>query len=92
MSSCVRLYACTGIADNSIKYLIKFAESTMSGSSDVDNLFEGLQHQYTNLQIPKFKLESSFELKETLKNLGMFAAFNPNLADFSGLSQERELI
>jgi len=63
-------------------------ESTMSGSSDVDNLFEGLQHQYTNLQIPKFKLESSFELKETLKKLGMFAAFNPNLADFSGLSQE----
>ncbi|XP_053569062.1 serpin B5 [Bombina bombina] len=37
--------------------------------------------------LPKFKLECTYDLKDTLKSLGMNDAFNEEAADFSGMSE-----
>lgn len=51
------------------------------------------QMQYTNLalSLPKFTFSSSFGLADTLSELGMPAAFDPNQADFSGMDGNRDL-
>ena len=36
--------------------------------------------------LPRFKIESQFDLKEPLKQLGMTDMFNENRADFSGMT------
>jgi serpin B len=42
--------------------------------------------------MPKFKYESEFQLKDKLSQLGMTEAFDPNLADFTGMTATRELV
>jgi serpin B len=42
--------------------------------------------------MPKFKYESKFELKDTLSQMGMPEAFDPDLADFTGMTALRELV
>ena len=62
-------------------------------SNDQNNLYSiinELSIQRVELELPKFELEYEVELKETLKNLGMFNAFSDN-ANFDGLSQEEKL-
>ncbi|KAM4688143.1 serpin B5 [Discoglossus pictus] len=41
------------------------------------------------LSLPKFKLEGYYDLKDTLKSLGMVDAFNEEAADFSGMSETK---
>ena len=43
------------------------------------------------LNLPKFKLEETYDLKSTLSSMGMSEAFNQSKADFSGMSSERNL-
>jgi len=43
-----------------------------------------------NLSIPKFSIESDFDLNKTLSNLGMKEAFT-GLADFSGITESEKL-
>merc|ERR1719158_2039183 len=50
-------------------------------------LFEGLRYSKVNLDIPKFKIESSYDLKRPLQELGVVSAFDPSTADFSGMSE-----
>jgi len=62
--------------------------------SNFDGLFNGLleDEPYSLKQViitmPKFKIESSFELKDKLKDFGITNAFNRN-ADFSNLFADR---
>jgi len=44
-----------------------------------------------NLSLPKFKMATSYELSESLKNMGLKAAFEPG-ADFSGITGNKSLI
>jgi len=50
-----------------------------------------LHNQTVNIQIPKFKLESMYTLNEILEDMGMPAAFNPHLANFSGITDTERL-
>jgi len=41
--------------------------------------------------MPKFEFDSQFSLKDTLAGMGMRDAFSPDDADFSGMTDNREL-
>ena len=44
-----------------------------------------------DISIPRFSFDYDLSLKDDLKNLGITYAFNPDLADFSNISNERPL-
>ncbi|MEN4010794.1 MAG: serpin family protein [Bellilinea sp.] len=52
----------------------------------------GLAMASVRLSMPKFSFESSFGLSEALKELGMPAAFDDELADFSGMTGKPDLV
>lgn len=54
-------------------------------------MWNGLAPANVALGLPKFKVESSFSLAEQLADLGMPDAFDPGLADFSGMTGNRDL-
>ncbi len=60
-------------------------------SSKLDSVLSGLQGSEVELTMPKFKIESSFSLPETLEKMGMSDAFDPNKADFAGMDGQRDL-
>lgn len=47
---------------------------------------EQLKSRKTNIYLPRFKQETSYDLKKTLTDMGMRQAFDPASADFSGMS------
>jgi serpin B len=50
-----------------------------------------LNINYVSLNLPKFEFSSDFGLADTLKAMGMPSAFDPNTADFSGITGKRDL-
>lgn len=50
-----------------------------------------LQATSVTLALPKFEFETEFGLADQLKALGMTDAFDPNRADFSGMSERKDL-
>jgi serine protease inhibitor len=46
----------------------------------------GFRRRSGSIQVPRFKLEYGVELRKVLSTLGMGVAFNPNQANFTGLS------
>lgn len=57
------------------------------GAKQMDRLVDGMKGAMTEVTLPKFKIESSFMLKDPLTSLGLSSAFSPT-ADFSGISSE----
>ena len=67
---------------------------TFENSMDTEQINQILDSLYScevQLSMPKFEFTSDFDLKSPLKKLGMVAAFDPNSADFSGITGEKEL-
>ena len=54
-------------------------------------ILSSLQPTSVTLALPKFKFESEFGLADRLKTLGMPDAFDPDKADFSGMSDRNDL-
>ena len=52
---------------------------------------ESLTSESVDLYMPKFHAESSFSVNDMLASLGMTDAFDPDSADFSGISGSRDL-
>ncbi|MEO0107854.1 MAG: serpin family protein, partial [candidate division WOR-3 bacterium] len=50
-----------------------------------------MQTEQVRLSMPKFKFETSLTLSNVLPQMGMTDAFNPDLADFSGMDGQRSL-
>lgn len=48
----------------------------------------GMDEQQTRIKLPKFEYMYSASLKDTLKSMGMPLAFDPDQADFSGMTEE----
>ena len=44
-----------------------------------------------SIYLPKFEFDTKYLMTDTLKDLGMPTAFNPGVADFSGMSEEEKL-
>jgi serpin B len=57
----------------------------------LEAILNGLERSPVELSMPKFKLESSFSLPDTLKSMGMADAFDASKADFSGMDGRRDL-
>jgi serpin B len=71
-------------------------ESNIDNISDVvlngeqyKKICNSLRYEEVHIEIPKFKIESSFNLSQMLKKMGMSSAFSN--ADFSGISQNNNL-
>ena len=72
--------------------LVRFHEVEAS----VDGAFiraavDGLHPREMDLHMPRFTLETEFSLGETLMDMGMSDAFDPGLADLSGMDGTRNL-
>ena len=49
-----------------------------------------LEARAVNLELPKFKLETEYQMNDTLKTLGMARAFSPNEAQFDGMTTSHD--
>lgn len=54
-------------------------------------ILSSLQPTSVTLALPKFQFDSQFGLADSLKALGMTDAFDPEQADFSGMSDRKDL-
>lgn len=54
------------------------------------NIYSSLKKEKVELHLPKFKLESEYELSNYLKELGLVSVFNSS-ADFSGITGKKEI-
>ena len=64
--------------------------------SDLQSMFaevetNPLRKTRVEIHLPRFKTTSLFDLKQSLTALGLTDAFDPQLADFSGISGTRDL-
>jgi serpin B len=55
------------------------------------NWRNSLSEQEINIHIPKFKFETKYDMGDTLEEMGMPSAFNPDVADFSGMDGTKRL-
>jgi serpin B len=59
--------------------------------TQVEAIRKNLGENNLRLTFPKFKVESSFSLSDTLAKMGMVNAFDPTKADFSGMDGTHDL-
>ncbi len=57
----------------------------------LSNVLAQMTEQYVEIFLPRFALESSLELTNTLAAMGMPDAFTPRVADFSGIDGTKDL-
>nr|XP_002734390.1 PREDICTED: serpin B3-like [Saccoglossus kowalevskii] len=60
-------------------------------SDTLQKWFSQLHETKVDVTFPRFKMESSFQLKSELQKLGMVDIFVPDLADLTGMADNREL-
>ncbi|XP_074063377.1 serpin B10 [Macrotis lagotis] len=71
---------------------LKELEKTVTYGKLSDWTHEDMMELYdVQLYLPKFKLEESYDLKSTLSSMGMSDAFSTNHADFSGITEKKNL-
>nr|XP_022295988.1 leukocyte elastase inhibitor-like [Crassostrea virginica]XP_022295989.1 leukocyte elastase inhibitor-like [Crassostrea virginica]XP_022295990.1 leukocyte elastase inhibitor-like [Crassostrea virginica]XP_022295992.1 leukocyte elastase inhibitor-like [Crassostrea virginica]XP_022295993.1 leukocyte elastase inhibitor-like [Crassostrea virginica] len=69
---------------------ISHLEKNLSESLLID-LVSNLTEKTVEVYLPKFKMETSFQLKPQLVALGMPSAFDENKADFSGIDKKKDV-
>jgi len=65
-------------------------DSTLD-SAAFDAILAAMQPASVQVGLPKFQFTGEFSLPDQLSALGMTDAFDPNLADFSGMTGDRDL-
>jgi len=60
-------------------------------ASRLKSILDSLEYKDVILKMPRFTVESSFSLGDTLSKMGMPAAFDASQADFSGMDGQRDL-
>jgi len=65
-------------------------KSNLKDFSVIENSIRNMKENEVHVTIPKFKIESSYELKEQLSDLGMKEVFTSE-ADLSGIDGKRDL-
>lgn len=57
-----------------------------------NSIIANMNSEQIELQMPKFNFETTIDAKEALKNLGMGEAFIAETADFSGITEDEDLL
>jgi serpin B len=57
----------------------------------LNDIIEDMENREVKLALPKFQFETEYPLNKALADLGMMDAFNQDVADFSGMTGNREL-
>jgi serpin B len=60
-------------------------------AQQVKDIVQNLKSSEVDLTMPRFKVESQFNLKKALASLGMPIAFSASEADFSGMDGQKDL-
>ncbi|MHC4217715.1 MAG: serpin family protein [Planctomycetota bacterium] len=60
------------------------------GPEMLERILGGLKERLVELQLPKFEMESGLRLATRLQALGLDHAFDPDQADFSGITSDPE--
>jgi serine protease inhibitor len=60
-------------------------------TGDLERWLGGLRAEPVRVRLPRFKLDSRFDLARTLEAMGMIDAFSGRKADFSGMTGRRDL-
>ena len=66
----------------------KYINTLATSKDEYKKIIEGLKLSKVHIQLPKFEVNFSDSLKQTLSDLGMYNAFSPKDADFTGLREE----
>ncbi len=66
------------------------AEESLDAGT-ISELRQDLVYQEVRVWFPKFKLETGYQMADTLSEMGMPSAFNPGVADFSGMDGTKSL-
>jgi serpin B len=70
----------------------RFAEiEALVSAGLIDEVRAGLSPSTVDLSLPKFEMRNQLSLVAALRALGIEAAFDPETADFSGISTEEQL-
>ena len=69
----------------------KYINSLSISNDEYQKIIDGLSRVKVNLQLPKFELEFDEKLNKILVDLGMYNAFDPSNADFSGIEDKIKL-
>jgi len=83
-------------ADGSMDMLVIVPRDFKNFSDSFDDnklayVYNSLSKREIDLRFPKFKLESTLTLNDSMRSLGMVDAFELPRADFSGISGKRDL-
>lgn len=64
------------------------AESVLNGmdTETLGKVAKGMKSTYLDIEIPKFNVTSDLDMRETMRELGIKAAFDANNADFGAMS------
>lgn len=65
--------------------------SRLTGQN-IKSILTDMSIRQVDLKLPRFKIENSFKLKDPLITMGMPQAFNPEVADFTGISDQQLFI
>jgi serpin B len=66
-------------------------EQKLKSPEDLKSLIGGMSMKKVNISIPRFKMNSEFELSDVLKKMGMPHPFSDQ-ADFSGMTGKKDLL
>ena len=69
----------------------KYIDTLSISNSEYKKIIDGLKYSKVHIQLPKFELRFEQKLNEILKDLGMYDAFIPYVANFTGLREEGDL-
>jgi serpin B len=65
-------------------------EGQLNGNK-FNDILDGMKPEKLSLSVPKFSFSTDLDLGSHLASMGMPDAFDPNLADFSGMTGSRDL-
>ncbi|CAH8857626.1 unnamed protein product [Trichobilharzia szidati] len=74
-----------------IKWNIQSISGFLNGSMSLEQYIKKLENNMVSLKLPRFSLESTSNLIEVLKSIGVTDLFSPDKADLSGITGERNI-